>query len=166
MPDGRDDTPAMDPEARASIETDILEMHRFFEDWFTGRCPDDDETFERGVARRLAPAFRIVMPGGTMLDRDGLLGALRAGHGVNGEFRIEIRDVAGRYLDTGHGLVLATYVEWQSDAVNSVPPDNGRMSSAVFERHAGAPNGFRWVHVHETWLPAATIAAEPFGFRA
>ncbi len=61
-------------------------------------------------------------------------------------------------------IVLATYEEWQKGALNSKPPNNGRVSSAVFLKDRSRPNGLMWLHVHETWLPEAVVSADPFSF--
>lgn len=63
-----------------------------------------------------------------------------------------------RQLSAKH--VLVTYEEWQRHALASMPPDNGRLSTALFD----CADGLRWLHVHETWLPAAQMAAGPYDF--
>lgn len=58
------------------------------------------------------------------------------------------------------GYVLATYEEWQRNAIASKPADNGRIATALFR----AREQLRWIHVHETWLPRDVMAAGPFDF--
>jgi hypothetical protein len=131
------------------VRAEIVRLHDFFTGWFTGALPGD--TFEDGVAGRLHPAFENVQPAGKALTRDVLLNGLRAAHGSNPGFRIEIREtrLLGNWPDCG--LVLASYVEAQFGARNTTPPDNLRRATVLFERGA---KGLIWRHVHETAMPA------------
>ena len=131
------------------VRNEIVRLHDFFTGWFTGALPED--AFEEGVAARLHPDFENVQPAGKALSREVLLNGLRAAHGSNPEFRIEIRDTRtlGDWPDCG--LILASYVEVQFGALNSTPADNLRRSTVFFERGA---NRLIWRHVHETSLPA------------
>jgi hypothetical protein len=56
--------------------------------------------------------------------------------------------------------VLATYEEWQRNALASKPADNGRIATVVFK--IGDP--LKWVHIHETWLPEAVMAPDDYDF--
>lgn len=127
--------------------TEVIELHQFFEDWFTAKLDATDESFRRfdGV---LADGFEIISPEGRKLGRDEILTALRGAHGMHpaGEFRIWIENVATREL--GGGLHLTTYEEWQSVGRQT----RGRLSTVVFRAQEGAPNGLEWIHVHEVWL--------------
>ena len=58
------------------------------------------------------------------------------------------------------GHVIATYEEWQRNALASTPPDNGRVATAVFERG----ERLKWLHIHETWVPPEQMAAGPYDF--
>ncbi len=126
---------------------EIGELHRFFEAWFAGSVPDDDETYAR-FADVLAPDFEIIGPDGVRTRRDALLVKLRAAHGSarGSGMRIWTRNEESRAFDDRHWI--ATYEEWQEREEGP----RGRTSSAVFRRAKDAPNGLEWVHVHETWL--------------
>jgi len=131
-----------------AAEREIVDLHRFFDAWFTGRVPGDETTLAR-FGDVLADDFEIVSPRGTKVDRAAILGAVRAAHGRHapGAFRIWIETVAARPADAAS--VLATYEEWQDqDGVRL-----GRLASAVLTRRDGLPHGLVWRHVHETWLP-------------
>jgi hypothetical protein len=130
------------------VQAEIVRLHDFFTGWFSGALPED--AFEEGVAARLHPEFENVQPAGKALARDVLLNGLRAAHGSNPDFRIEIREtrLLGNWPDCG--LVLASYVEAQFGARNTTPPDNLRRATVLFERR---PKGLIWRHVHETAMP-------------
>ncbi len=93
-----------------------------------------------------------------MLSLAQLATGLRAGHGSNPEFRIAIRNVTVRHVTDDH--ILATYEEWQRNALASEPPDNGRISTVLFDRS----EPLQWLHVHETWLPESITAAAKYDF--
>lgn len=128
---------------------EVVELHRFIEDWSNGRVPDDDATFAR-IADALGEGFLLVSPDGTTHELPGLLDDLRTAHGRwsgGPPGRIWIEDVQVRDEDADRAVVV--YVEWQeSDGVT-----RGRISSAVFRRRADAPAGVEWLHLHETWVP-------------
>ena len=127
---------------------EVVELHRFFQDWFNAELPDDDASFHRfdGV---LAEDFEIIGPTGNRTERVGLIPALRSGHGRSaGEsFAIEVRKVRSRAV--ADGLVLVTYEEHQTTG----DQHRGWVSSALFRARQGRPNGVEWLHVHETYLP-------------
>ena len=131
-----------------SCEAEIVALHHFFTEWYRGTLPDTDAAWAR-VEGVLAPGFMMIAPDGRVFGREALLESVRAQHAsrVPPEvFEIRIRDYAGRSVGE---VVIATYEEWQRSADGDV----GRQSTAVFEASASAPNGLRWLHVHETWLP-------------
>ena len=56
--------------------------------------------------------------------------------------------------------LLVTYTEWQTGARTYDRPRNGRLSTALMTW----AEPFRWLHVHETWLPQAEIDGADFDF--
>lgn len=130
------------------VRTEIVRLHDFFTNWFRGMVPED--AFENGIAARLHPGFENVQPAGKVLSLDDLLGGLRACHGTNPDFRIEIRDTRILASWPDCGLILAEYVEAQFGARNTSPPDNLRRSTVLFERTS---ENLIWRHVHETAIP-------------
>ena len=129
---------------------EITELHRFFVEWMTGELPRTGEAFAR-VADVLADDMTMITPTGEVMACPPLLTALEAAHGVftppDQTFRIWIENFDCRFV-LGD-LCLATYEEWQ-DRSGDI---KGRLSTVLFRRHEGAPNGVQWLHVHETWLP-------------
>ena len=144
-----------DPIDRA-VHEEIESLHEFFVGWFAGTLRE--ELLDECLRARFDPGFVLIPPGGELLTLDALEGALRSAHGSNPEFRITIRDVRIRHVSDD--WILATYEEWQRNAKASQPPDNGRVSTVLF----GRSGPLRWLHVHETWLPEAVMAAGPYDF--
>jgi hypothetical protein len=106
------------------------------------------EHFERS----LDPGLRMVTPSGAVLERDALLahldrtrGQRPPDHGIS--TRAERRVAAGQLVD-GTPWVLMHYEEW----VGSGAAQRGRQSSALLVADERALAGWRWLHVHETWL--------------
>lgn len=127
-------------------EDEILELHRFFERWFTGRADLEDISRLSGV---LSERFLMVTPTGDILDRRSLVAALYNRHGSYAQphgFRIEVREVRERFRTGGHCMV--TYEEHQEVDGET----RTRVSSALFRERSDAPHGVEWVHLHETWL--------------
>ena len=147
---------------KAIIETEVNELHAFFVAWFGGTCERSKSLFDATLRSRIHPSCVLVSPGGTRTGGNELLAMIRAAYGSNPLFRIEIRNLEMRI---GEGpYVLATYEEWQRNAINSTPSDNGRLSSALFAKSPDAPRGLQWFHIHETWLPADVIASANYEF--
>lgn len=142
---------------RASAE--IHALHAFFVQWFAGTTNDDEAVFEQGLTARLAPDFVIVQPGGQTLTADAIIAGIRSAYGGSDGFRIAIRNV--RVLRRAGDLLHVMYEEWQLNARNSTPPNNGRIATVLF-RDEGAT--LRWLHVHETWLPDDVMSAGPYDF--
>lgn len=137
-------------ELARSCEKEIVELHRFFMDWFCGAVTDSDAVWSR-VTDVLAPEFVMIAPEGRAFLREELLASVRARYGSHAperDFEIWIRNLDCRHV--AEHVVLTTYEEWQRRAGET----SGRLSTAVFERVPDTPNGVRWLHVHETWLQA------------
>ena len=113
------------------------------------------EVYEAGFLGRLHPEFTIIQPAGKLMHRAEIADGLRGAYGGSPDFRIAIRNVV--VLREVENVIIATYEEWQRNAVNSSPPDNGRAATVVFD-------GGLWRHVHETWLPEDVMRAGPFDF--
>jgi len=143
------------------IAKEIIELHEFFEDWFRGDCKNTDNVFEKRLMSRMDIDFYIVLPSGDCFYGEQFWPEMRKAHGTNPDFKISLRNFV-RKLQIGRKTVVANYEEWQKDAANSKPANNGRVSTAVFVSDSKAPNGVKWVHVHETWLPKKRVKAESF----
>ncbi len=149
----------MDHPQLARVTAEIEGLHRFFVEWFTGVIPRSDELFERRYASRFAPECLLIPPAGITLDNARLAQAIRDNYGKSPGFAIAIRRVVVRWQrgDT----ILATYEEWQRNARKSKPPQNGRAATVLFADHG---ERLKWLHIHETWLPAEVMAAGSYDF--
>lgn len=128
-------------------EREVVELHRFFQSWFTGQVARTDENFGR-VANALAQDFLMISPDGVREDRDAILKAIEEAWGRRPPgFSVWIQQLEVRW--SGPDVVLLTYEEWQAD----IGETRGRLSSALFRVNVDAPLGVEWVHLHETWLP-------------
>ena len=126
---------------------EIVELHRFFVAWFTGRCPKSRAGFTR-VADALAADFVQIDPAGRERRRGPLLAALRAAHGSRAGEPFAIRIVRPKIRLVRRGLALATYEERQRGAGTTTR----RRSTALFQPAEAAPGGVAWLHLQETWI--------------
>jgi len=139
--------------------TEIESLHTFFCEWFAGHLPK--ESFNEKFLNRLSKDLVFIPPAGSNLGLDDLSSSIYRGYASNPDFRIQIRNVSvTREFD---GYIVATYEEWQRNALASTPPDNGRIATVVFAVD-GPSEKLTWLHIHETWLPDEVIAAGPYDF--
>jgi hypothetical protein len=135
---------------KENCQRETEELHKFFEDWFSGVIENSDENFER-LSSVIAQGFSLVSPQGVQASRDSLLDSLRDAHasfsGEDQSFKIWIKNFDVAYI--AKDILLATYEEWQ----NVDGEENARISTVLFNRNESAPNGVEWNHVHETMLP-------------
>jgi len=136
--------PPMSAERHAECE--VIELHEFFEQWY--RAELKPEAFGR-FERALAEGFVIVNPSSSMLPRDAILEAVHAARGSDASARIRIENFVVRRREGD--LLIATYEERQQ---LDGEPERARLSTVVLRADDSAPNGWVWLHVHETWMPA------------
>ena len=137
----------IDPDPGKAALREIKALHRFFEDWFLRRCSNDGTTFARCSAA-LAAGFVQIDPEGREHRRAALLGMLKAAYGCHAGAPFTIRIKQARVRLTHHGLVLATYEEWQQLAERTT----ARRSTALFGPAPASPLGVEWLHLQETWM--------------
>ncbi|MDA8020898.1 MAG: DUF4440 domain-containing protein [Thermoanaerobaculia bacterium] len=141
-------------------ELEVHDLHTFFQEWSVAELPDTDATYAR-LGQALAPNFTMVTPEGGSLGRAAVVGGLREAHGRwPGGGTIEVSEVEPVHV-LGDVAVL-TYVEHQDFDAGDERRMSRRRSTVVFRNEEGAPNGVRWLHVHETWLaPPHEVGTEP-----
>jgi hypothetical protein len=129
---------------------EVLDLHRFFVDWFSGRLPQTEATFTR-LTSALDEGMVLISPDGATLSRKQILGWIQQAHNTRADmsppFHIWIENFQVRHY-VGD-LALVTYEEWQEVAGEI----NSRLSTALFKKAPGLPNQVTWLHVHETRLP-------------
>jgi hypothetical protein len=126
---------------RAVFEIEVRELHSFFERWFAG-------TAERAELSRLDVldgSFHMIGSDGRLQSVGEIRSAIESAFGRR-SMLIEIRNVWVHPT-----APIGTYEEWQTTGGEVT----GRISSAVMKSDRSAPNGLRWMHLHETWLPDA-----------
>ncbi len=140
----------------AACGREVVDLHVFLQDWLTGTLPRDAASFAR-FADVIAEPFLVISPRGTVTDRAALLPEFEASHGAlaaqAADFRIWVQDY--RCLQTWEDRALVFYEEWHKLGDQT----SARVTTALFQRRAEAPNGVVWAHVHETWLPGYAPAA-------
>ena len=136
---------------------EIVDLHKFFEDWFNGKIATDDDAAGR-LDAALGPKFEMVDPDGRIVPREEIVQIVRDARGrdaTDGGVRIRIENVRCRPLVDAVWICL--YEEWQMR--NGT--DRGLRSTAILRRAEHAPHGIEWVHLHETWLPTGTETPNP-----
>lgn len=141
--------------APGDIAHEVERIHRFFADWFAGRCERSESVFEAGCVRWLHPDFELIVPDGDVVPRAPLLEGIFAQHGTNPEVSIYVTGV--EVFGGGGEVAVARYTEWQEGARHAIPPENGRHATAVFS----LSEGLAWRVVHESWLPPEVMAEGP-----
>jgi hypothetical protein len=125
------------------------------ESWFAGTRPRTAESYT-GFADLLAPDFTSVSPNGSSSPRDMVVSSLEAAHGAYPSISIEIRRF--EFIASSAELGVARYEEWQFHPARM----SARLSLVVMRRDGDARHGWRWLAVHETWLPSvAPVSAQP-----
>lgn len=128
-----------------AVIREVIDLHTFFEAWLGGALPESDAEFAR-FTRATDPDFTLITPDGEVMECAAVTAWIRQSHGARPGFRLWTTD--HRIVYAGNRCALVTYLEWQErDGVTTC-----RISSALFTADEDAPNGYRWRHVHETWL--------------
>ena len=125
----------------AAFEAEVRGLHAFFERWFAGSA-DSNELERLDV---LDDSFQMIGPDGHLQTVAQVRTAIEAAYGRR-SLQIEIRNVLVHPV-----APVGTYEEWQTIDGRVT----GRISSAVMVDDSSAPNGLRWMHLQETWLPDA-----------
>lgn len=124
-------------------ETEIHQLHDFFERWLRGEA-------DEGALARAEEVFdeemTFIGPDGRVLEREALLEGLARARGARPELRITVEEVRVEAL--GQDRWVVTYVERQREPGQAT----ARRSTALLVAAEGAPQGVRWRHVHETWI--------------
>ena len=141
-------------EEEALCSSEVVRLHQFFVDWFTGAIPKSDANFKR-VSSALSSDFHIVSPRGHIQGRTDLLQGLVKSHGSHEKYGMIIEIKNCRLISTtGNGKTfLMTYEEWQRMGPTTNSQSTARIATVVFRKSKNGWNGLEWLHVHETWMP-------------
>jgi hypothetical protein len=146
--------------ARATAE--IHDLHEFLVDWFRGDCPNDEAALSTRFSSHFDPTFMFAPTAGPLITLESLVVGLRAEYGVSPGIAIVVRNVRQHIVSPELGVF--TYEEWQRDAANATPANNGRLSTVIFRQAPTAPGGLQWAHLHETMFPDDVLSAADFRF--
>ena len=146
-----------------ALNAEFEDFHGFINEWFRGECPERKELFEWRYASHLAEGFQIILPDGSVLDRDGLIGLIRDLFGKNPCSKKQIRNMQLRPIEC-KDYSLVNYEEWLKCAANFAPPNHARQVSAVVGVVSGDPVRFEWLQIHESTMPEQATASDPLEF--
>lgn len=143
------------------IENAIHNIHAFFTDWVSGRCPGDAGTFRHNALDHISDDLVAIFPAGRAFGKKDFEGYMSGIYSSNPDFRIMIRDLRVTHNDGKTAVV--NYHEWQRNAKDSDQPNNGRITTMVVGAKPSG-DGVEILQVHETWLPEEIVAAGNFDF--
>ncbi len=123
------------------VGNEVRRLHRFFAGWFAGGGGLAIEAFSDSLDEQ----FSIVGPNGSVLGKAEIVHVVEERFGVD-EMYIGIENVD--VLSSG-GVAVCRYEEVQ----RTDDSETRRLSTAVMVDAQDAPGGFRWLAVHETWIP-------------
>ncbi len=131
-----------------NVLKEVVELHQFFENWFTARLDNTEENLNR-FEHVTSDEFTVIPPNGATSDKASLIKDLQSAYGFQGQhpYRIEIKNVEEKEL--AGDLVMATFEEWQQDRREN----RGHLNTAIFRRNYNNVNGLEWVHLHKTRIP-------------
>jgi len=103
--------------------------------------PDDGWS---DFASSLAPTFEMVIPEGTVRDRDQVLTGFNGARGAARGVKVEIRKAVE--LFRADGLAVVRYEEWQLHPSQA----SQRVSTVVLGQHGEDSARWWWLALHET----------------
>jgi hypothetical protein len=131
-------------------EKEVIELHKFFEEWFKAEMENKDEVFTR-LEDALSEEFMLITPTGEISSREQIIMRIKNGYGSRKTdeipYRLWVQNFECRLMEDN--LCLVIYEEWGEVAGKL----NARLSSALFRKKDKAINGVEWVHVHEVSIP-------------
>ncbi len=124
---------------------EVLNLHRFLEDWLTGRVANGGRGPER-LAQALSDDFRVIHPDGSRGGKPDVVRAFASAHGSKpAGYALEIGAVETRLI--GEDICRATYKERHRGEAG-----RARVSTAILKRRPGSRN-IEWIFLQETPAP-------------
>ena len=127
------------------IQKEIVQIHQYFENWYNGSCSKDDAEFDLNVSNRFCDNFKIVMPDGTLYQKNEILSVIKDGFGTSRDFKIEIKMISAEAIEKD--IFLALYEEWHTEPGSN---KEGRIAAVILKKNDQCLLGFEWVHCHES----------------
>lgn len=135
---------------KVQCEKEVIELHKFFEQWFKSEIENNDELFTR-LEGALSEEFMLISPIGQVSSREQVITQIKNGYGSRKTdeipYRLWVQNIECRLMEGN--LCLVIYEEWGEVAGDL----NARLSSALFRKTDQSVNGVEWVHVHEVSIP-------------
>lgn len=126
---------------------EVRRLHSFIEAWMSGREVPGEGWSD--FASSLAPTFEMVVPDGTVRDRDQVLTGFNSARGAARGVKVEIRE-ASELLRTDR-LAVVRYEEWQLHPSQA----SQRVSTVVLGQHGQDSARWWWLALHETSMAVA-----------
>ena len=135
---------------KEQCEKEVIDLHKFFEQWFKSEIENNDEVFAR-LEDALSEEFLLISPTGSVTSREQIISQIKDGYGSRKAdgipYRLWVQNIVCRFVEDN--LCLVIYEEWGEVAGDL----NARLSSALFRKNDQSANGVEWVHVHEVSIP-------------
>ncbi len=129
-----------------TAETEVIELHKFFEGWYSGEIPRTDENFTR-LTDVIAEDFQLITATGVTVNKALLTTLMKSSHGTKQNLNKRIENIRLRAQD--NNLCLLTYEEYG----NTEGGEKKVLTSAVLRRAPEKRNRLEWLHVHEVNVP-------------
>jgi len=135
---------------KEQCEKEVIELHKFFEQWFKSEIENNDELLAR-LEDVLSEEFLLITPTGSVSSREQVITQIKNGYGSRKAdetpYRLWVQNIECRFVE--NNLCLVIYEEW-GEVAGKI---NARLSSALFRKNDELINGVEWVHVHEVYIP-------------
>ena len=117
---------------KEQCEKEVIELHKFFEQWFKSEIENNDEVFAR-FEDALGEEFMLITPTGEISSREQIITQIRNGYGSRKTdeipYRLWVQNIECRLMEGN--LCLVIYEEWGEVAGDL----NARLSSALFRNN-------------------------------
>jgi len=127
------------------VHREVVSFHRFFQDWLTGKLPNNDEAYAR-LGASLEEGFLLVTPNANEATKPDILGFIRSEHGSRPGLEMSIHGF--RLVHQIGSVVIVRYEEHEAGEGK----DTKRVCTAALRETDAAPTGFRWLSTQETWI--------------
>lgn len=130
----------------SSVEQEITSFYKHLELWYTAQIPNNPNTFARF---KVLQDNYLLVPSSATSDPQNVkqvLASIQNNYGsqTKGQYSISIRNINVR--NTGKTVVVLYEQE-----INTRGNIVKKLTTGVFEQKAPTPNGFVWIHTHESF---------------
>ncbi|MHA2108817.1 MAG: hypothetical protein ACW99R_14035 [Candidatus Hodarchaeales archaeon] len=134
---------------QAIVNSEITELHSFFQKWFNGEIHQSNLIFQR-LTTVLHSKFVLISPNGMKKHRKEVIQEIWDAYGSRDLKSNPIKLWIENYEYHGEfgSIYIVMYEEWLKNNSDK----KGRVSTAIFEKATNNYNNLSWLYVHETWL--------------